>query len=690
LFLFASSTFSSSKRMNKTNLLESLSTSLQLLKDTSIETPSILGSIGYYFSRLVFLTNALIGKLERSSHITKDDSLEYSQLNDLIRLSTNIIMKLSSKSELCEILTKRDKMLESLHKLEDQLTSLSTVNNKSNLSSSSSFFFTNQKQASLSSSSRYTYEMDLFLSLSLLYTLRYYVNKFATDKYSQHLSTLSGLIEYLTDARGIITLPKCFYWNFDGMVHVSFRLFHTIFPERYQADSETGTGSSLSSSFSPNSAEDKENDKFNLSFHDSYRGIWNGQFVAVQKISSSSLKPSSSSKFFSSSLSIFEQNEVGLRECLSTISMISSLKSDYFLSFLGFSWDSSSASSSSSSSSSPDLYFLYSLASGGGRSSLYDSFCNPALSSSAKISLSVEQKVSILLDVTDAISFLHSHGIIHGRIKDSNIFLDENYRVKLSDYGYHSFLSNDSRSCYKGKHGIRWTPPEIIQYESQYEEYLTKLSSNPSSISNSEYLKLSNLSSYLTSYPLLPSIDVYAIGILTLVLLTETIPFCNIPLEEVVKGQLLASSSASCSPYIPATYPDIDILSPLLEEVLTPCISNVLVRPSIEKMKGIVEESAANTIARAQQKELSSYQDDLTIVKEEVKELEEKIIEKTDIVKKGKEIISRKEVDKFNITDVKIRREKEAEIQKAKLKLVTFQEELDGYKDDKEGAEHDL
>lgn len=630
--------------MDKTSSVTSIEASLQALNSVSLDTIVLLGTLGHYLFSLLLVTNIFLEKIkDNENNFTKDDGIAASQLNDLIRLTINTAQKLSSKTEMIDVIIKREKHQESINNLEQQLQ------NFINLQHLVSLYSNKIKMNPLMK--KYYDESDYKLTLSCMYQVKHYLQKYSNDKFIEFNSSMTGLIEYILHIRSN-QLPKSLYWSIDGLQTTSLKEIHLLFPDRVK-DSNV----SLHNTEKTTSVEEKDI-VMNESFHTTSRGIWNGHFLAIQRISSSSSK------------NIFHHNDIGLRECLNLLGSPIWKDSIYLISLLGFSYDNTD-----------NLYFLYPLHS---QRSLHDLLINAT--DNYKITLSIEQKLSILLDICHGIHFLHSNGIVHGRLKDTNIFLDSNnYRAKISDFGYQSYLSLSTRIKYKGKHGIRWTAPEVIQLEKQFEEKLKKLNQN-NTLSNTDYQKLENLLLKYGNCPLSPASDIYSIGILVLVLLTEKIPFFNVVHEEGVKGQLLSHQL----PYIPSNFPDADILSPLLDEVYSPCTAPVHQRPTMDQLKAIIESSYCNGIHRVYEKELRGYQEDMNNVKEEINDLIIKIKEHDELVKKGKEIISRKESDKINIMDSKIRREREVEIQKAKMKLVTFQEELEGLKEDKEGAEHDL
>jgi serine/threonine protein kinase len=58
----------------------------------------------------------------------------------------------------------------------------------------------------------------------------------------------------------------------------------------------------------------------------------------------------------------------------------------------------------------------------------------------APTGLSVSEARSILGQITDAVAFLHAHGIVHRDIKDENIILDGKGGVQLIDFGSAAYI----------------------------------------------------------------------------------------------------------------------------------------------------------------------------------------------------------------------------------------------------------
>ena len=65
-------------------------------------------------------------------------------------------------------------------------------------------------------------------------------------------------------------------------------------------------------------------------------------------------------------------------------------------------------------------------------------------------------------EIISAVKYLHENKIVHRDIKPENILLDENYRVKLSDFGWSNFIKdNEMRKTYCGT--PEYLSPEMIK-----------------------------------------------------------------------------------------------------------------------------------------------------------------------------------------------------------------------------------
>ena len=67
-----------------------------------------------------------------------------------------------------------------------------------------------------------------------------------------------------------------------------------------------------------------------------------------------------------------------------------------------------------------------------------------------------------LRETISAVKYLHDHNVIHRDIKPENILLDQNYRVKLSDFGWSNFCQkNETRTTFCGT--PEYLSPEMVK-----------------------------------------------------------------------------------------------------------------------------------------------------------------------------------------------------------------------------------
>ena len=75
-----------------------------------------------------------------------------------------------------------------------------------------------------------------------------------------------------------------------------------------------------------------------------------------------------------------------------------------------------------------------------------------------------DQKMTsqFLREIISAVKYLHEHNIIHRDIKPENILLDQNYRIKLCDFGWSNYCSpNEKRKTFCGTR--EYISPEMIK-----------------------------------------------------------------------------------------------------------------------------------------------------------------------------------------------------------------------------------
>ncbi|MBX7100854.1 MAG: serine/threonine protein kinase [Myxococcaceae bacterium] len=70
----------------------------------------------------------------------------------------------------------------------------------------------------------------------------------------------------------------------------------------------------------------------------------------------------------------------------------------------------------------------------------------------------------VLLQICDALAYVHGHGLIHRDLKPSNIMVDEDRLVRLMDFGLAKFIADDAAVTADGRlvGTFRYMPPEQI------------------------------------------------------------------------------------------------------------------------------------------------------------------------------------------------------------------------------------
>lgn len=81
-----------------------------------------------------------------------------------------------------------------------------------------------------------------------------------------------------------------------------------------------------------------------------------------------------------------------------------------------------------------------------------------------KITASIRK--AMLLDVISAVLYLHHHGVIHGSLSGSNIFINDLGRICVADFGMAAILLEFSSESYFSSSiggAVRWIGPELFQ-----------------------------------------------------------------------------------------------------------------------------------------------------------------------------------------------------------------------------------
>ncbi|CAD8070812.1 unnamed protein product [Paramecium sonneborni] len=114
-------------------------------------------------------------------------------------------------------------------------------------------------------------------------------------------------------------------------------------------------------------------------------------------------------------------------------------------------------------------------------------------------------RINIATDLIKAIQNLHDQNIIHGHLNSNNVLVSEKFKIKIVDYGLRAIKKYASLvNGYCNKNGF--TAPECL-----------------------------NEKGNVVFYSAIKESDIYSYGMILYHLFTETIPFQNIPLKELVQ-----------------------------------------------------------------------------------------------------------------------------------------------------------
>uniref|UniRef100_A0ACD5VGY4 Uncharacterized protein n=1 Tax=Avena sativa TaxID=4498 RepID=A0ACD5VGY4_AVESA len=137
----------------------------------------------------------------------------------------------------------------------------------------------------------------------------------------------------------------------------------------------------------------------------------------------------------------------------------------------------------------------------------------------------LEKTISIALDVARGLEYIHSQGVVHRDIKPENILFDENFVVKIADFG----IACEETLCdllVEDQGTYRWMAPEMM-----------------------------------TRKPYNRKVDVYSFGLLLWEMVTGRIPYENLTPMQVA----YAVVNNKTKPTMPAGCP-MAALGPLIEE----------------------------------------------------------------------------------------------------------------------------
>jgi len=84
-------------------------------------------------------------------------------------------------------------------------------------------------------------------------------------------------------------------------------------------------------------------------------------------------------------------------------------------------------------------------------------------------SISLEQRLKMAYDVAGVLAFLHQSGVVHRDLKSYNILVDDNFNIKLCDFGLCKFKADLNRGTMQFSGTPTYMAPELFQKKS-YDE----------------------------------------------------------------------------------------------------------------------------------------------------------------------------------------------------------------------------
>jgi tRNA A-37 threonylcarbamoyl transferase component Bud32 len=163
-------------------------------------------------------------------------------------------------------------------------------------------------------------------------------------------------------------------------------------------------------------------------FGEVFQGVWHGKKVAVKKLTVKN------SKFIDN-----------LNKFINEINIISSLRHPNIVLYMGASIER-------------DNYYMITeyLPKG----SLFDYIHRD------KGKITEREQIIIAYEIAVALKYLHSRNIIHCDLKSSNILIDDNWKIKVGDFGLSRFFNTENPEENRGRIGTpHWMAPEILRGE---------------------------------------------------------------------------------------------------------------------------------------------------------------------------------------------------------------------------------
>jgi len=74
------------------------------------------------------------------------------------------------------------------------------------------------------------------------------------------------------------------------------------------------------------------------------------------------------------------------------------------------------------------------------------------------------EQINIAYEIAVALKYLHSRNVVHCDLKSSNILIDDNWKIKIGDFGLSRFFTLDDTEESKSRIGTpHWMAPEVLK-----------------------------------------------------------------------------------------------------------------------------------------------------------------------------------------------------------------------------------
>lgn len=661
--------------------LSELKTSVKDLKNIPLDSPAFDARIATLFWQIEHMEEKITHDIEDENIESKPIIESLIQLRDDIRYGKQLISKISSSKEVVESFLKRKKLNDELSALERQLRSVSEY---LRVHEDNTIFLNSFKDCYLES-------VDYENCRNMLIEMKLYLDQCdQDDPATEHSDSVQQLIEYInnlieyhhlsTSNGGTIPTFQCLPNEIKNLLWKPFKL-----PNRRSSQDSSFSILGLVTGSSNSGLST------NLGFGSSFYGVWNGALVSLKKVP----------------VSAFQDGLLGLTEAARTMRVNSdSIKnSPFFNHLLGVLVETENSNFDGTYDLEKEFFhFVTPLAPYG---SLFSLLTDPEIPKNKKPTLEPSVKMSILFDIIRGLNHLHESGLVHGRLKDTNVLLFDGFKAKLSDFGVDWLLSNKTRKDFKGTNGIRWCSAEELKADSEWEEMQKQLEYQgflPQKMgfgdNNRETNKTPTVEIISHCYPrIMPvSVDSYGFGLILLGLLSENIPYYNEISDENIKTHILSG----VLPEFPSDCPYMDVLGnskfeeelgtvDLINNCIKKCLNKVAFdRPNSKEILGFIRDSYLIVKKGGDLKLKQENEVNIELVQKEISEFTEKVQDQVELVSRGKALIAKKDAEKIMIHDGKQRALRTQEIEKARDKLRNFEAELKELKEDLAGAQGDM